>query len=321
MDPRPGGGRPAPALTGAATGGAGADGPATSPGPFSSTPDLRTTSPDGARLALFRVRPRDETGASASSGETRIDRPALLLVHGATADHTTWRAVGPAFAASRPTFAIDRRGRGASGDAETYAIEREFEDIAAAADAIGRATGTKVDVVGHSYGGRVALGASLLTDSICRLVVYEGAPVPPGMSYRPPGLVEAVRAALERGDNEGALTTFLAGIVGMSDAALAAYRADPVWPVRVAAAPTILREIEAEATPAAGLDALGRVRIPVLLILGSISRSPFRIGTDELARRLRDVRVATIAGAAHAAHHTHAPEFVRLVEDFLDRHD
>jgi pimeloyl-ACP methyl ester carboxylesterase len=219
---------------------------------------------------------------------------------------------------------MDRRGRGASGDATAYTIEREFEDVAEVAVAVGAAAGTgmgapEVDVAGHSYGGRVALGASLLTPSIRRLVVYEGAPVPPGMSYRPPGLVEAVRAALNRGDKAAALTTFLAGIVGMSEAALDAYRADPVWPARVAAAHTILREIEAEAGLAASLEALERVTVPVLLVLGSISRSPFRIGTDELARRLAAAEVAVIDGAAHAAHHTHAAEFVRLVVTFLDR--
>jgi pimeloyl-ACP methyl ester carboxylesterase len=138
------------------------------------------------------------------------------------------------------------------------------------------------------------------------------------MTYRPPGLVEAVRAALERGDREAALSTFLAGIVGMSDAALDAYRRDPVWPARVEAAHTILREIEAEASDAASLEALGGVAVPVLLVLGSISRSPFRIGTDALAARLADARVAVIDGAAHAAHHTHAPEFVALIERFLD---
>ena len=131
-------------------------------------------------------------------------------------------------------------------------------------------------------------------------------------------MVEAVRAALDLGDNEAALATFLAGIVGMSAAALDAYRADPVWPTRVAAAPTILREVEAEASAAASLEALGAVTAPVLLVLGSISRSPFRIGTDELASRLGDARVVTIAGAAHAAHHTHAAEFVRAVAEFLD---
>ena len=284
------------------------------PGPFEAEP-IEVRSADGTSIAVFEVAGSGAVSATAGGSEGRP----LLLVHGATADHTTWRAVGPPFAATRRVFAMDRRGRGASGDALVYAIEREYEDVAAVADALANtAPGAAVDVAGHSYGGRCGLGASLVTASIRRLVVYEGAPVPPGMTYRPPGLVEAVRAALDRGDMEAALTAFLAGIVGMSDAALDAYRRDPVWPARVRAAHTILREIEAEASPAASLDALAAVTAPVLLLLGSISRSPFRIGTDALGARLASSRVAVIEGAAHAAHHTHAPEFVALVERFLD---
>jgi pimeloyl-ACP methyl ester carboxylesterase len=269
---------------------------------------------DGTRLAVFEI-----AASAEASPEASAPRPPLLLVHGATADHTTWRAVGPRLARSRLVFAMDRRGRGASEDGAAYAIEREYEDVAAVAEALAREAPMRVvDVAGHSYGGRCALGASLLTPSIRRVVVYEGAPVPPGMTYRPAGLVEAVRAALERGDGDGALSTFLAGIVGMSDAALDAYRRDPVWPARVEAAHTILREIEAEATDTASLEALAGVPVPVLLLLGSISRSPFRVGTDALAARLADARVAVIDGAAHAAHHTHAAEFVAIVERFLD---
>jgi pimeloyl-ACP methyl ester carboxylesterase len=297
---------------------------------------LEVRSRDGTRIAVFEVPPPTTAvsgtaavrNAVAREGSEADDRPPLLLVHGATADHTTWRVVGPRFALHRRVFAMDRRGRGGSGDAAAYAIEREFEDVAAVADALagggsgraGRAASVQgvVDVAGHSYGGRCSLGASLLTSAIRRIVVYEGAPVPPGMTYRPPGLVDVVRAALERGDKDAALSAFLAGIVGMSDAGLDAYRRDPVWPARVAAAHTILREIEAETTEPASIEALAAVRAPVLLILGSISRSPFRIGTDALAARLADARVAVIDGAAHAAHHTHAPEFVALVERFVD---
>jgi pimeloyl-ACP methyl ester carboxylesterase len=290
---------------------------------------LEIRSRDGTPIAVFEIRApvaepahRPEVAPSAPG----VARVPLLLVHGATADHTTWRAVGPRFAMTRPVFAMDRRGRGASGDQQPYAIEREFEDVAAVAAALAsmetlaraEVSDAGIDVVGHSYGGRCALGASLLTDAIRRVVAYEGAPVPPGMSYRPEGLAETVRAALARGDNDAALSSFLAGIVGMSDAALEAYRRDPVWPARVAAAHTILREIEAEATHPASIEALAAVRAPVLLILGSISRSPFRIGTDALADRLADARIAVIVGAAHAAHHTHAPEFVAIVQQFLD---
>ena len=278
---------------------------------------LQVRSPDGTSIAVFEI--EASPGIDAFESGEAATRPPLLLVHGATADHTTWRAVGPRLAASRRVFAMDRRGRGASGDGPAYAIEREYEDVAAVADALaGDAPARSVDVAGHSYGGRCALGASLVTSSIRRVVVYEGAPVPPGMSYRPPGLVEAVRGALARGDNDAALATFLGGIVGMSDEDLARYRADPVWPDRVAAAPTILREVEAEAGPAASIQALARATVPVLLILGSTSRSPFRIGTDALAERLADARVVTIEGAAHAAHHTHPAEFVAAIEGFLD---
>jgi pimeloyl-ACP methyl ester carboxylesterase len=286
----------------------------TAPGAgFTEAPRTYRSGSDGVDLAVFEL-------TSRGAGAVTEHHPPLLLVHGATADHTTWRAAGPLLAESRRVFAMDRRGRGASGDAPEYAIDREYEDLAAVAEGLAAdLRSDAVDVVGHSYGGRCALGASLLTPRIRRVVVYEGAPVPAGMSYRPEGLVDAVRDALARGDNEAGLTTFLAGIVGMSDAELDAYRANPVWPARVAAAHTILREVEAEASAAASLEALGRVRVPVLLLLGSTSRSPFRIGTEALVARLADARVHVIEGAAHAAHHTHADEFVAVVAAFLDR--
>lgn len=286
-----------------------------SAGPFSPAHDV-ARSRDGTPIAFFEVLP--------PPGKTRKSSayPPLLLVHGAAADHTTWRASGPVLARRRLVVAMDRRGRGASGDAagQPYSIEREYEDVAAVAEALASWTARPaVDVAGHSYGGRAALGASLVTEAIRRVVVYEGAPVPPGESYRSQELVDAVRASLARGDREGALSTFLQGIVGLSDAAMDAYRREAVWPARVAAAPTILREIEAEAGPAASIEALRRTTAPVLLLLGSVSRSPFRIGTDSLAEALADARIEVIKGAAHAAHHTHIDAFVRLVERFLDR--
>jgi pimeloyl-ACP methyl ester carboxylesterase len=282
------------------------------PNPFATEPRRYASPRDGVELAAFGVDPERSADATGHAP--------LLLVHGATADHTTWRVVGPLFATSRPVFAMDRRGRGESGDADEYTIEREYEDVAAVVDGLGSDLGSSVDVVGHSYGGRCALGASILTGRLRRVVAYEGAPVPSGTSYRPAGLVDAVRGALERGANEQALTTFLAGIVGMSDEELDAYRANPVWPTRVAAAHTILREVEAETAAAASLETLARVTVPVLLLLGSTSRSPFRVGTDALAARLAHAQVRVIEGAAHAAHHTHPAEFVSTVQSFLDRH-
>jgi pimeloyl-ACP methyl ester carboxylesterase len=109
----------------------------------------------------------------------------------------------------------------------------------------------------------------------------------------------------------------MAQVVGMSDADLAGYRADPVWPRRVAAAPTIARELRVEAGEAAGLDRLAGVRQPVLQVLGSASRAPFASATHALDVRLADGRVVVIEGARHAAHHTHPDALADAVRTFL----
>jgi hypothetical protein len=71
-------------------------------------------SPDGTSIAYCR------TGGG----------PPLVLVHGTTASHTRWASILPALEAQFNVYAVDRRGRGESGDGDSYALEREFEDIA-----------------------------------------------------------------------------------------------------------------------------------------------------------------------------------------------
>ena len=267
------------------------------------TPPLPRLIPsrDGTPIAVF------------SSG----DGPPLLLIHGTAGDHTTFRVVGPLLAAAFTVHAMDRRGRGASGDNLPYAIEREFEDVAVVAEALASESGAPIAVFGHSYGGRCALGAALWTETIDRGICYEGAPTPPGQTYHPAGLEGRLNDHLEAGDPDGLLATFMTEVVGMPPADLAKYRADPVWPVRVAAAGTIPRELEAERTPAASLEVLGRVRQPVLQLLGSASLPVFRAATLALDASLPNGRIVEIEGARHAAHHTHPDAVVTAVRAFL----
>jgi pimeloyl-ACP methyl ester carboxylesterase len=270
------------------------------------------------------VTPETASRTVASADGTRIGvfisgtGPPLVLVHGASADHTTFRVVGPVLGERFTVHAIDRRGRGTSGDAPPYSIEREFEDVAAVASSLARESGTPVDVVGHSYGGRCALGAALLTDDIRRVVSYEGAPTPPRERYGDAEVLEELRALDAAGDPAGVLSTFMTRVVGMDDEALARYRLDPVWPVRVSAAQTIVREVASEAaSPEAGLEALGRVQQPVLQILGGDSRPEFGTATRALDARLANGRVVVIEGARHGAHHTHPEAFVEAITTFL----
>jgi pimeloyl-ACP methyl ester carboxylesterase len=268
-----------------------------------------------AGIEPSQVVSRDGTAIAVFS--TGTDGPPLLLVHGTTADHTTFRVVGPRFGQTRAVHAIDRRGRGASADTLPYSVEREFEDVAAVAEALAATSGRAVDVIGHSYGGRCALGAAIRTAAISRVVSYEGAPTPPGVTYHPSGLEARLSERLAAGDRDGALATFLAEVVGMNSQDLEAYRANPVWPARAAAAGTILRELAAEASLAASVEALGGVRQPVLQLLGSSSLPVFRDATVALDDRMTDGRIVVIDGAQHAAHHTHPDAFVSAVEGFL----
>jgi pimeloyl-ACP methyl ester carboxylesterase len=272
--------------------------------PWPSEPDRLVTSDDGTAIALFR------------SGT--VGRPPLVLVHGAAADHTTFRVLGPLLAEDHDLFAIDRRGRGASGDTMPYAIEREFEDLAAVAAAVSQITHhAQVDVFGHSYGGRCALGAALISPAIGRVVSYEGAPTPPGERYGDEALADELASLATAGENESILERFMTEVVGMSATDLGRYRADAVWPRRVAAAPTIARELRVEAGAEAGLERLGRVQVPVLQLLGSDSLPAFASATHALDRRLADGHVVVIEGARHAAHHTHPEAVVAALRAFL----
>jgi pimeloyl-ACP methyl ester carboxylesterase len=303
VDRRPGSRGPALTQRAPAHSGGG-DGPA--------GPPIEVRSPDGTPIAVFPL------GGDGSP---------LVLVHGATADHTTWRIVGPLLARQHAVFALDRRGRGASGDGPAgaeYAIDLEYEDLAAVVETIEREMRGPVDVVGHSYGGRIGLGAALRTASIRRLVVYEGAPpAGAGAAYQDDdrAALHRVEALVAAGDRDEALATFMREIVGMPADELATYRANRIWPRRAAAVDTTIRELAAETSPSASLVHLGAVRQPVLQILGGASAPPFALATQALDARLRDGQVVTIPGARHAAHHTHADEFVAAIEQFLAHPD
>ena len=83
----------------------------------------------GRRRSVERIGPA--TGRRSRCSPT-ASGPPLVLVHGAAADHTTFRVRRAAARRARSrSMPIDRRGRGASGDTPPYAIEREFEDVAA----------------------------------------------------------------------------------------------------------------------------------------------------------------------------------------------
>ena len=317
--------RPPGSRTSSARSATRAAGPASSPG-ARGRPGSSTRLPRPCSLADGR-RPDDRAGPGHRLARRHADRASSRPATGRRSSSstarpaTTRRSVSSARCSPRrrTVHAMDRRGRGASGDTLPYAIEREFEDVAAVADALATDAGAR----GRRRRALVrrALGArGRAADRFDRAGGLLRGRAHATRRELPPG--RASRRACASGSRpaiaDGALAAFMTEVVGMSAADLAAYRADPVWPARAAAAGTILRELEAETDPAASLDRLGAVRQPVLQILGGSSLPVFRTATEALDARLGDGRIVVIDGARHAAHHTHPDAFVRAVRDFLD---
>jgi pimeloyl-ACP methyl ester carboxylesterase len=253
---------------------------------------------------------------------TSGDGPPLVLVHGTPADHSRWRPLLPYLEPHFTVYAIDRRGRGASGDRPDYALEREFEDVAAVVDAVAGEQGAPVAVYGHSHGGIVAFGAASLTPSVRRLVLYEGWPVPdPEVFALPAGLEARMDRLLAEGDPDGVVELLFRELEDMSDEDLDAFKAAPSWPGRVAAAHTITREIRGELTARLDPSIAARIAAPVLLITGENSADASKPHVESVAAALADARIAVLKGQEHVADVLDPELFAARVVPFLTGDD
>ncbi len=99
----------------------------------------------GRQVVVDRVISRDGTPIGfRRSGQG----PGLVLVHGTSADASRWDPLLPRLEPAVTVYAVDRRGRGASGDGPAYSLAAEAHDLVAVIEA----AGGPVDVLGHSYG-------------------------------------------------------------------------------------------------------------------------------------------------------------------------
>ncbi len=236
----------------------------------------------------------------------------LVLIHGSTADHSRWNSILPELENRFTVYAVDRRGRGKSGDNDTYNLEREFEDIVAVVDA----AGSRVNLLGHSFGALCAMDAALRTDRLNKLILYE--PVFPveGIELYEPGAREKLEDIAKQGDREKLLVSFFRDIVKMTEKDIDVLKSEPAWQARLAAAHTLVREMADEDyrfEPPRFKD----LTVPTLLLLGEKSPPFLKKPTEKLASVLPNDKVVILNGQGHAAMST-APElFLNEIIQFL----
>lgn len=238
--------------------------------------------------------------------------PALVMVHGSIADHTTFEPFVAVLRHHFTTYAMDRRGFGASGDTAHYSIERDFEDVAAVVDTVATSTGGPVTLWGHSYGANCAMGGAARTTNVHRLVLYEPSL---GLPY-PPGSIENIEAALARGDHDAAIAAVLVDILEMTDDEIDAFRASPLWPIRLAAAPTIPRECHAEQAWVYQPGQFDRITAPTLMLAGAESVPAVTEATARAAAAIPNARIHTLRHG-HFAHKSDPAMVTALIQQFI----
>jgi len=237
----------------------------------------------------------------------------ILFVHGTVANHKSWAVLAPRFEPDYAVYALDRRGRGLSGDAPAYDFRRETEDVAAVIAAIGQ----PVCLFGHSFGGLCSLEAALLTDQVSHLILYEPA-VPAGTAVTPPAVLTRIEALVEQEEFEAAMTLFCREVAQMSEDELALYRRSPLWTERLPLATTIAREMAAEQAYRFDAARFAGLTVPTLLLLGSDSPPIYREGVESVNAALPQSQIVQLPGQQHIAHHTAPNLLVNKVSNFLN---
>lgn len=234
---------------------------------------------------------------------------ALVLVHGSTGTRARWSSVTPALAQRYTVHAMDRRGRGLSAaEVEPYSLEREAEDVAAVAEAVGG----DVYVVGHSYGALAVLEAALITSAFRRILLYEPPVLSPGLNVASPDGLARIKTM---SDPREVLEAFYRETLHLSEPAIKDLAEREFSYLAGSIGHTAGREL-AEVRAYRATERLGAITLPVRLLLGTESPAYLRAATATVAARIPGATIVALHGQGHQAIDYDPQQFVKAVLEF-----
>jgi len=246
------------------------------------------TSEDGTTIAYDRV------------GEG----PPVVLVAGAIQHRAIDPSTGQLMELLGPRFTVyrfDRRGRGDSTDAPSYAVEREIEDLAAMIDSAGGSP----FVFGGSSGAILSLDAAAHGLPIAKLALYEP-PFAIGDDTRPPladDYVERLRELAASDDRGAAVEYFMTEGARAPAEVVAGMRTAPVWSALVRVAHTLAYDGAIAAPTMSGkplpTDRWSSVTVPTLVIDGDASPDWMRNGVAALTGILPNATQVSLPDQTH----------------------
>lgn len=205
----------------------------------------------------------------------------------------------------------DRRGYGRSAPSDgPFGIEQQVDDLASVLR--GAAARRPLVLVGHSFGGNVALAfTERHPDLVDGVVVYETP-----LSWRPwwPGDSAGADAVAWRADPAEAAERFMRRLIS-----------DDRWE-RLPASTRESRRREGNAMvgelvalrsgPAWSGD---RIDVPVLAMHGELGADHHRRGAATIAEEVPDAELRVLSGGRHPGPNTHPDAVAEIIEDFIGR--
>jgi pimeloyl-ACP methyl ester carboxylesterase len=220
----------------------------------------------------------------------------IIMAAGAFNDRSTTEPLARALAPQFLAVNYDRRGRGDSGDAPQYAVEREIEDI----DAIIAEVGGSAAMFGYSSGATLALRAAAAGLAITRLALYEP-PFAIGDSRpRPRADLNAELAQLIAAGRRGdAVELFQTEVIGMPAEVVAQLREAPFRPGMEAIAHTLLYDATIVGDLSLPTELIASIATPTLVIDGDQSPPVIREAARAVADTLPNGQLHSLAGRDH----------------------
>lgn len=250
--------------------------------------------------------------------------PAVVCLHSNASSSGQWRALMERLAPRFHVLAPDGYGAGQSPAWPTDRRMALRDEVELLAPVLARAQGP-LTLVGHSYGGAVALVAALLQPERVRaLVLYEptlfalvdAASPPPNEADGIRHAVADARAALEAQDPAGAARCFI-------DYWMAPGTWDAMPPQRQGAIAASVANVAGwsdalfgETTP---LQAFAALDIPVLYMVGKESPASAQAVARLLTRTLPRVACVEFEGLGHMGPVTHPDQVNEVICRFVER--
>ena len=248
--------------------------------------------------------------------------PTVVCLHASASSSSQWRALAERLSGRFRLLAVDLHGCGRT-PAWAQAQPLRLDDEVALLEPVWRSAGQRFHIVGHSYGGAVALKAALThAGRVASLVVYE--PVMFGLlTTTEPGSAAANEITAVRDET--------LRLVGSNDLGGAASRFGAYWLGReawaalpqerqtamAASMPGVMPQWQAAFDDSTSLRDLAGLSMPIQLLGGAKSTLAARAVTRLLGRNLAQVAKHDLPECDHMAPAT-VPERVNpFIEQFL----